>query len=107
MRFVGYPLGVKAYRVRDVVAGQFFDSRDVVFDENVHALPFEVTSTGGPSQPSPATDGDSDSDEDSRPPSPSPPPSQPAVSLPSTVGQLHYLCSSCSFTSFWQGQGPN
>jgi len=36
--FMGYPPGVKGYQVCDVIMGQFFNSRDVIFDENL-ALP--------------------------------------------------------------------
>jgi hypothetical protein len=31
---MGYPDGVKGYRVRDVHTKTFFNSRDVIFDEN-------------------------------------------------------------------------
>lgn len=31
---MGYPEGVKGYRVRDVATGTFFNSRDVIFDES-------------------------------------------------------------------------
>jgi len=33
--FMGYPPGVKGYRVCDKVTGQFFNCRDVIFDENL------------------------------------------------------------------------
>ena len=33
--FMGYPPGVKGYRVCDVTTGQFFNSHNVVFDENL------------------------------------------------------------------------
>ena len=36
--FMGYPPGVKGYRVRDIVTGQFFNSRDVIFNENFSLL---------------------------------------------------------------------
>ena len=36
--FMGYPLGVKGYRVRDCALGTFFNSRDVIFDENLPLL---------------------------------------------------------------------
>ena len=36
---MGYPEGVKGYRVRDKVTGTFFNSRDIIFDESCAALP--------------------------------------------------------------------
>ena len=33
--FMGYPPGVKGYRVCDKTTGQFFNCRDVIFDENL------------------------------------------------------------------------
>lgn len=38
--FMGYPPGVKAWRLRDKVTGAFFNSRDVIFDESASGRPF-------------------------------------------------------------------
>jgi hypothetical protein len=37
-KFMGYPDGVKGYRVRDTSTGTFFKSRDVIFDENLASV---------------------------------------------------------------------
>lgn len=45
--FVGYPYGKKGWRLFDLDDGEYFDSRDVVFDENV--FPFlDKTSVSSP-----------------------------------------------------------
>ena len=74
--FMGYPPGVKAWRCRDKLTGAFFNSRDVIFDENFTGRAFP--------------DGDDDSDEDDPPhtPAPSPvalPPAPPVPAPPSTA----------------------
>lgn len=35
---MGYPEGVKEYRIRDTVTGAFFTARDVEFDESLPSL---------------------------------------------------------------------
>lgn len=39
--FIGYPMGMKAYKLYDLQSGQIFTSRDVVFHENI--FPFHST----------------------------------------------------------------
>ena len=38
--FLGYPPGVKAWRLRDKATGAFFNSRDIIFDESFSDCPF-------------------------------------------------------------------
>ena len=44
--FMGYPDGVKGYRVRDVRTRAFFNSRDVIFDENLPQIDAESDGEG-------------------------------------------------------------
>ncbi|KAG2747491.1 hypothetical protein P692DRAFT_20737011 [Suillus brevipes Sb2] len=67
--FMGYPPGVKGWHCRDVVTGAFFNSRDVIFDENFTHRPFpdsddEDEDPAVPSTPAPIA---------SHPPVPAPP----------------------------------
>ena len=64
--FMGYPDGVKGYRVRDLTTGAFFNSRDVIFDENLPSLQLS-------------------SDDDDTPPLPEPPPTQMHITSCSPV----------------------
>jgi len=69
--FMGYLPGVKGYRVRDVATGQFFNSRDIIFNENL-SLP-HLTGEA----PAPLVDAVDDSDDDGD--------TVPSVTLPPTA----------------------
>ena len=85
--FMGYPPGVKGYRVRDITTGQFFNIRDVVFDESM-SFP---RLTGKAPIPTPPDVVDKDEDDDGVPvPSPgaaddAPHPSSTTVNAPSSL----------------------
>ena len=83
---MGYPPGVKGYRVRDVKTGQFFNSCDVIFDENL-GLPHL---TGEAPVPAVADDED---DEDDRSSAPASPPPSPAPVPPSSGSPGAPRCS--------------
>ena len=36
--FIGYPMGMKSYKLYDIQTNQFFMSRDVIFHENIFPL---------------------------------------------------------------------
>ena len=91
--FMGYPPGVKGYRVRDKATGQFFNCRDVIFDENL-ALPHLFGDASVPA-PDPCDDDDGDSDDDNGLPARSPALSPLLLSVPSsTVPSLPVMSSS-------------
>jgi len=75
---MGYPPGVKGYRVHDKVTGQFFNCRDVIFDENL-GLPHLFGDA-----PVPAPDLCSDSDEDNSDNGGGGPPAESSVVPPPT-----------------------
>ena len=65
--FMGYPPGVKGYQVCDVATSQFFNSHDVVFDENMSLL-----SLAGEAPTSAPPDVAEDDEDDNGVPVPSP-----------------------------------
>jgi hypothetical protein len=40
---VGYPNGIKGYKLYDLTKKQFFVSRDVTFEENIFPLKTDIT----------------------------------------------------------------
>ena len=101
--FMGYPPGVKGYWVHDKATGQFFNCRDVIFDENL-ALPHLFSDA-----PIPARDlcdgDDSDSDDGDSAPTGSPEFSPPLSSTPSaTVPSSPVMSPSSSPTLRWSDQ---
>ena len=72
--FMGYPPGVKGYCVRDVKTGQFFNSRNVIFNENL-GLPHLTRKAPVPTVAD---------DEDDRSSAPASPPPLPALVPPSS-----------------------
>ena len=92
--FMGYPPGVKGYRVRDKATGQFFNCRDVIFDENL-ALPHLFGDASVPA-PDPCDDDDGDSDDDNGLPARSPALSPLLLSVPSSTVPSSPVMSSSS-----------
>ena len=92
-----YPPGVKGYCVQDVKTGQFFNSCDIIFDENL-GLPHLTGEAPAPA----VVDGEDDEDDggDDVPPAtpPSPPASVPIVPAPpgSSVLKSSPVQSFCS-----------
>ena len=87
--FMGYPPGVKGYRVHDVATSQFFNSRDVVFNENM-SLPSLAGEAPASAPPDVAEDDKDDKDDGVPVPSPSitddaPHPSAAPVNAPSSL----------------------
>ena len=80
--FMGYPPGVKGYRVRDIKTGQFFNSCDIIFDEKL-GLP-HLTGEAPASAVVDNEDNEDDGGGDVLPATPpSPPASVPVVPAPS------------------------
>ena len=98
--FMGYPPGVKGYRVRDVMTGQFFNSRDVVFDENL-GLPHL---TGEVLAPAVVDDEDDENEGSTLPATPPSSPSPPSAPTPLSGPHSPLRCSSRSRTLTAAGQ---